>query len=85
MTTYKLETIITKNSGICRVCNKKINSGEPILRCVVDDYYKKQFSVHIDCMLNKLITDLLQFKQTQLDGEIKKFKIIQKALGRKKK
>jgi hypothetical protein len=72
----------TKNIALCRICRKKIISGDMVCRMDIIDEYSgtKSMQTHIDCLLTKIIKDVIKIKEEKLKSEMTKFKNIQKVL-----
>ena len=78
---YNLEVRKAKSNAICRECKKKINSGQIIVKVAMDDGYRvTSMMVHSDCLLVKIIKDIIKIQEDDLKSQIQKFKDVEKLL-----
>ena len=68
MTEYKIRVEKTKYFAKCRICKTNIKSGEVVVKMdIIDDYSgNKGMQVHAECLLPKIIKEVIKLKQENI-------------------
>lgn len=81
MTTYNIEIRKALANAKCRICGKNILKGEIVAKASIKDYYNDNSMMnHSDCILKKIINDVIRIKEEDLKEQVKKFRDVRELL-----